>query len=122
MFAEHPLTLLVSVRNTLWRAAAFALLAIMISGTVLAQDTGQKQQSPEPEGGPQGDIGPYAIPKKPDEAKPAPLPPPGPKKIEGMPDYTISVNVPMVNVDAMVLTKEGQHIPGLKKEHFRILE
>jgi VWFA-related protein len=28
----------------------------------------------------------------------------------------------MVNVDAMVLTKDGQHIPGLKKEHFRVLE
>ena len=122
MSAINLLNPSISVRKALARALAFALLALVMVGAVVAQDSGQKQPSPEPEGGPQGDIGPYAIPKKPDEAKPAPLPPPGPKKIEGMPDYTISVNVPMVNVDAMVLTKDGQFVPGLKKEHFRILE
>ena len=122
MSAINVLNLFVPVRSTLKRMAAFAVLLLVIVAACAAQDSGQKQPSPEPEGGPQGDIGPYAIPKKPDETKPAPLPPPGPKKIEGMPDYTISVNVPMVNVDAMVLTKEGQFIPGLKKEHFRVLE
>jgi VWFA-related protein len=39
-----------------------------------------------------------------------------------MPDYAISVNVPLVNVDVLVTTKDGQTIPGLKKENFKITE
>jgi VWFA-related protein len=79
-----------------------------------------KQDTPPEAGGPQTDVGPYAIPKK-KEAPPAP-PPEKPKKIEGMPDYSIRVNVPLVNVDVMVTTKDGQFINGLKKENFKIYE
>jgi VWFA-related protein len=75
---------------------------------------------PSEAGGPGGDVGPYVVPKKKDEA-PAP-PPSKPKKIEGMPDYSIRVDVPLVNVDVLVTTKDGQFVPGLKKENFRILE
>ncbi|MGH9510110.1 MAG: VWA domain-containing protein, partial [Terriglobales bacterium] len=32
------------------------------------------------------------------------------------------VDVQLVNVDVLVLTKDGQFVPGLKKEHFRIIE
>ena len=39
-----------------------------------------------------------------------------------MPDYSIKVNVPLVNVDVMVTSKTGQFIPGLKKENFRVFE
>ena len=47
---------------------------------------------------------------------------PLPHEIEGMPDYSIKVNVPLVNVDVMVsLKSNGQFVPGLKKEHFRII-
>src|SRR5208283_3041982 len=92
-----------------------------------AQDTPQqppanpnKQEAPPEAGGPQNDIGPYVIPKKKDE-----LPPPAPekpKKIENMPDYSISVNVPLVNLDVLVTTKDGQTVPGLQKENFKIME
>ena len=54
-------------------------------------------------------------------AAPAP-PPPAPKQPEGMPSYSLSVNVPAVTVDAIVLSKDGQFIPGLKQENFRVLE
>jgi len=81
-----------------------------------------KQEAPPEAGGPGGDIGPYAIPRKnPDEAPPPP-PPPAPKKVEGLPDYSIRVNAPLVNVDVLVTTKSGQFIPGLKKENFRLFE
>jgi VWFA-related protein len=80
----------------------------------------QKQETPPAAGGPQTDVGPYAIPKKKEEP-PAPRPE-RPKKIEGMPDYSIRVDVPLVNVDALVTTKDGQFIPGLKKENFRVVE
>jgi VWFA-related protein len=81
-----------------------------------------KQEAPPDAGGPGGDIGPYAIPRKnPDEAPPPPPPPPL-KKDESLPDYSIRVNAPLVNVDVLVTTKSGQFIPGLKKENFRLFE
>jgi len=92
-----------------------------------AQDTGQqappnpnKQEAPPEAGGPQNDIGPYVIPKKKEE--PPPPAPEKPKKIEGMPDYSIRVDVPLVNLDVLVTTKDGQTIPGLKQENFKIFE
>jgi VWFA-related protein len=83
-----------------------------------------KQEAPTDAGGPTGDVGPYAIPKKnPDEAPPPPPPPVAPAKVEGMPDYSIKVNVPLVNVDVMVsLKSNGQFVPGLKKDNFRVFE
>lgn len=79
-----------------------------------------QQDAPPEAGGPQGDVGPYVIPKKKEE--PPPPAPEKPKKIENMPDYSISINVPIVNLDVLVTTKDGQTIPGLKKENFRIFE
>ena len=93
-----------------------------------AQDTPQQQppanpnqqEAPPEAGGPQNDVGPYVIPKKKDE--PPPPAPEKPKKIENMPDYSISVNVPVVNLDVLVTSKDGQTIPGLTKENFKIME
>jgi VWFA-related protein len=81
-----------------------------------------KQEVPPDAGGPSGSVGPYTIPKKnPDEAPPPP-PPPTAKPVEGMPDYSIKLNVPLVNVDVLVTTKSGQFVPGLKKDNFRLFE
>ena len=80
-----------------------------------------KQDAPAGAGGPGGDVGPYAIPKKKDEPPP-PTAPEKPKKIEGMPDYSIKVDVPLVNLDVLVTTKDGQFIPNLKKDNFKIFE
>jgi VWFA-related protein len=41
---------------------------------------------------------------------------------EGIGDYSLKVNVPLVNVDVLVTTKSGEFIPGLAKENFRIFE
>jgi VWFA-related protein len=82
-----------------------------------------KQDAPADAGGPGGDLGPYAIPKKnPDEAPPPPPPPPKPTNTEGIPDYSIHVNAPLVNVDVLVTTKTGEFVPGLKEENFRLFE
>ncbi len=78
------------------------------------------QPAPAEAGGPQGDIGPMAVPKKgetPPEPKPAP-----PKKIENMPEYSITVDTSLVQVPVLVTTKDGQFIPGLKAGNFRVLE
>jgi VWFA-related protein len=102
-------------------------LACWLTPLGRAQDTSQqppanpnKQEAPPEAGGPQGDVGPYVVPKKKEE--PPPPAPEKPKKIEGMPDYSIKVDVPLVNLDVLVTTKDGQAIPGLKKENFKILE
>jgi VWFA-related protein len=85
------------------------------------QQNPNQQPAPPEAGGPEGgELGPYAIPKKKEE--PPPPPPEKPKKIEGMPDYSIRVAVPVVNLDVSVITKNGQFIPGLKKENFKIFE
>ncbi len=89
------------------------------------QDTSNgkpKQDVPDEAGGPTGDVGPYSIPKKNPETAPPPPPPPTPAKVEGMPDYSLKVNVPLVNVDVLVTTKNGQFVPGLKKDNFRLFE
>jgi VWFA-related protein len=84
------------------------------------QQSPNKQETPPEAGGPQNDVGPYVIPKKKEE--PPPPPPEKPKKIEGMPDYSLKVDVPLVNVDVSVISKDGQFIPGLKQDNFRVLE
>lgn len=105
------------------------LLATVLLAPAVAQtqdqSSGQQQkpseQAPPEAGGPQGDIGPIAVPKKKEEAPPPP-PPPAPRKVPGMPDYSIQVNVPLVNLDVMALTKDGHFIPGLKKDNFKVYE
>ena len=75
-------------------------------------------------GGPEGDIGPIAVPKKGnDQPKPAAdNPPPKPKPVEGMPNFAISVRVPVVTLDVGVVTKDGMFVPGLQEGNFRVTE
>ncbi|MGA7564569.1 MAG: VWA domain-containing protein [Terriglobales bacterium] len=92
-----------------------------------AQNTSQQppanpnqQEAPPEAGGPDNDVGPYVVPKKKEE--PPPPAPEKPKKIENMPDYSIQVQVPLVSLDVLVTTKDGQTIPGLQAGNFKILE
>jgi VWFA-related protein len=106
----------------------FVLVGAVLVGSdsALAQNSSAGQQNPNqqevpPEaGGPTSDTGPYALPKKGEE--PPPPPPERPKKVEGIPDYSIHVDVPLVTVPVLVTTKDGQFIPNLKKENFRVFE
>jgi len=121
------------------RFLSFALTASLLGTSVTARsqdqaqassqspqaqspDSGKpKQEAPAEAGGPGDNVGPYAIPKKKADDAPPPPPPP-PKKLEDMPDYSLKVNVPLVNVDVLVTTKSGQFVPGLRKENFRVME
>jgi len=111
-------------------AALFAALFLPPAGAAQSQQTpppGQTTQKPEqtttPEaGGPQGDIGPIAIPKKKEETPKKDDTPRLPKKQEGLPEYSIKVNVPLVTVDVSVMTKDGTFIPSLKQEYFKVFE
>ena len=61
-----------------------------------------------------------AIPKKKEDVPPERTP--FPKKPEGMPEYSLRVDVPLVSVPVLVTTKEGQFIPGLKQANFKVYE
>ena len=78
--------------------------------------------APAEAGGPQGDIGPIAVPKKKDEAPRKEDAPKGPKKVEGLDNFSMRVASQLVTLDVGVLSKDGVFIPGLKKEYFRVLE
>jgi VWFA-related protein len=90
----------------------------------------QQQQSPDlgpAAGGPSGDTGAIAVPKKaPSDVAPAPAaPPPRPefKNPPGTPNYSIQLQVPEVVVNVgVLLQKTGQFVPGLQPQNFRIYE
>lgn len=119
---------MISPSSVAWISTFVLAMALVFAPLAVGQDQQQgqqqqkpgQQQAPPEAGGPQGDIGPIAIPKKKEEAPPPP--PPQPKAPAGMPDYSLSVNVPLVSLDAIVLTKDGQFIPGIKKDNFKVME
>ncbi len=119
--------------------ALLALAALLLAPWALAQSTdstssnsaqtqsGQKPQdnAPAEAGGPGGDVGPMAVPKKKDSSEDETPPPPRPKKVENMPEYSLTVDVPVVTVDARVVQKNGLPLalpPNVAKDHFKVLE
>ncbi|MGB6744594.1 MAG: VWA domain-containing protein [Terracidiphilus sp.] len=95
------------------------------------QPTGQppqQDQTAPDAGGPSGDTGVIAVPKKkdnPDDLPPAPAAPPEPKVTNpaGMPPVSLHIDVPEVTVDVgVLLEKTGQFVPGLKPDNFRVYE
>lgn len=81
-------------------------------------------QTPAEAGGPGGDVGPIAVPKKKESSDDTP-PPPKPKKQADIPEYSLRVDVPVVTVDARVIMKDGRPIAlpaNVAKEHFKIWE
>ena len=142
MFFRHLRAELRAVRwaAALWRLVAFLLLCLSVLGTLATAQSGtqqtsqqssqqnpsqqppanpNQQEAPPEAGGPQNDVGPYVIPKKKEE--PPPPAPEKPKKIDNMPDYSIKVEVPIVTLDVLVTTKDGQTIPGLTSGEFQDL-
>jgi VWFA-related protein len=83
------------------------------------------QQAPDA-GGPSGDNGPIALPKKPDNSDTTPPPAPARpefKNPEGTPNMSLRVEVPEVTVDVgVILEKTHQFVPGLKPSNFKIYE
>jgi VWFA-related protein len=91
-----------------------------------AQQQQPDQNTPDA-GGPSGDNGVIALPKKKesDEEPPAPPAPPEPKfkNPENFPTTSLHVEVPEVTVDVgVLLEKTHQFVPGLKPENFRVFE
>src|SRR5579884_4083104 len=135
-----------SMRVSRLRLPAIATAALLVSQTFAAvdwswgQDTSstpqnqsqqqqpkqqpndQQQTSPDA-GGPGNDTGPIAIPKKGPAKTEAPPPPKTVKNPPELNNYSLRVDVPVVNVDVNVITeKTHQFIPNLEKDNFRVYE
>ncbi|HEY2498654.1 MAG TPA: VWA domain-containing protein [Candidatus Angelobacter sp.] len=112
--------------------AMLGLIAILWPQAPLAHaQDGKTEATPTPTpnanapadaGGPQGDIGPIAVPKKKEEAPKKDDTPKGPKKVEGLDNFSMRVASQLVTLDVGVLSKNGEFIPGLKQQYFRVLE
>jgi VWFA-related protein len=110
-------------------------MSLIGGAAVVAQSTPapQPQQTPpaqQPDqntpdaGGPGGDNGVIALPKK-KEADPEPPPPPKPevKNPPGMGNFSLRVDVPVVTVDVgVILQKTHQFVPNLTRPQFRVFE
>jgi VWFA-related protein len=117
--------------------AAIAVLAIVLmvafpgfaqsssssqSGSQAQPSQGQNSQTPDEAGGPSGESGPIAVPKKKDTEE---APPPPKPKAANSPEFSLHVDVPLVTVNARVVQKDGRPVPlpaDVAKEHFKIWE
>ena len=89
-----------------------------------SQTPAPNQDQTEPEaGGPGGDSGSIALPKKTPKAEEPPPPPPVVKNPKGLENFSLRVDVPVVTVDVgVLLEKTHQFVPNLKEENFRVYE
>ena len=92
------------------------------SSSQTQQNQKQQDQVPAAAGGPTGESGPIAVPKRGNTE--APPPPPKPKPTD-IPQYSLHVDVPVVTIDAQILQKNGRPIElplDQAKEHFKVWE
>ena len=135
---DHPHSFFKVKTASVFLALALTVALGLAPARLLAQEQGQGQATPSPTptggqqdqqqstgeaGGPGGDIGPIAVPKKKVEEAPKKEDvPKAPKPVEGMPNFSMHVTSNLVTVDVGVLTKEGMFVPGLKQGNFKVLE
>jgi len=118
--------------RTLPLAALLVLFAIQVNAPLARAQSQPVQQNPPQDqtapdaGGPGGDSGVIALPKKKEPSADTPPPAPAAPKIknpEGMANYSLRVEVPEVSVDVgILLEKTHQFVPGLKPDNFRVYE
>lgn len=89
-----------------------------------ASQAGQQDQTAPAEGGPSGDNGAIALPKKSDEpTTPPPPPEPKVKNPPGLQNFSMRVDVPVVTVDVgVILDKTHEFVPNLQENNFRVYE
>jgi VWFA-related protein len=120
----------VALRTLVLLSSSFLLFSQTPAPSPAPTDQQQKPAQPDQQapdaGGPGGDNGSIAIPKKKDaDQPPPPPPPPAPvvKNPPGLQNFSLRVDVPVVTVDVgVLLEKTHQFVPNLKQQNFRIWE
>jgi VWFA-related protein len=122
-----------AVLAALVTASMLAICAIPVAAQSSGSDqsssqtqSGQSKQDqvPAEAGGPGGDSGPIAVPKKGDSDNDEPPPPPRPKPAD-IPQFSLKVDVPVVTIDAQVMSKDGRalNVPiDVAQQHFKVWE
>ncbi len=122
------------VRRCFPRAVLLVVLVMLSALSAGAQNTPATPTTPQQQpdqatpdaGGPGGDSGVIALPKK--KEAPEDVPPPAPaapkvKNPETIPNFSLRVDVPEVTVDVgVLLEKTHRFVPGLKPDNFRVYE
>src|SRR6266403_4081516 len=121
--------------SSLFMRVFIVVLAMTIPAVLLpAQDSGTQQQPnqqtpstqkpsetpPAEAGGPTGDVGPIAVPRK--KSEPPPLKEPKVKNPPEIGNYSVRKDVSLVSLDVQVKTKDGMFVPNLKPQNFKIME
>ena len=97
-------------------------------GQAKTTQTPQPAQTIPDSGGPGGDNGVIAVPKKKEAPEDVPPPPPAPaapkiKNPEGLGNVSLRIDVPEVTVDVgVLLEKNHQFVPGLQPGNFKVYE
>ncbi len=118
------LTLLVVAGTWVWTRPAGGQQPSTTTPAATAQQQQQPDQSTPDSGGPGGDNGAIAIPKKPEKPD-VPPPPPEPKvkNPAGLTNFSLRVDVPEVTLDVgVILQKTHEFVPNLQEANFRVYE
>jgi VWFA-related protein len=112
--------------------AGFSPIALQAQSSGSSSGASQQQQSqpsqsqedqiPAAAGGPAGDSGPIAVPKKGSSEEPPPPPRPKPADV---PQFSLHVDVPVVTVDAQIIQKDGRALAlplEDAQQHFKVWE
>ena len=121
MAARTPKFLLVLA---LAAAGCLVLMSSIPSWSAQSQDQqpqSQAQQQPPPESGPKPDVGETVLVPKKTPAAPA-LPEKKPEKFNPNETFTLSTTTNLVNLDVMVLDKDGNPVPNLGKKNFMVYD
>ena len=107
--------------------AVTAVAAVLPAQDTNAQPGAQTPSTQKPSetppaeaGGPTGDVGPIAVPRK--KSEPPPLKEPKVKNPPEIGNYSVRKDVSLVSLDVQVKTKDGNFVPNLKPENFRVVE
>src|SRR5438477_4835353 len=119
--------------SSLFMRVFIVVLSMTIAAILLpAQDAGAQngaqtpttqkpsEAPPAEAGGPSGDVGPIAVPKK--KGEPPPLKEPKVRNPPEIGNYSLRKDVALVSLDVQVKTKDGMFVPNLKAQNFKVVE
>jgi len=121
-----PIPRRIALAGLLLAALALAWAPFAQAQAAPPTPTPQPDQATPDSGGPGGDSGVIALPKKKDAPEEPPPPAPSAPKVrvpEGMSNFSLRIEVPEVSLDVgVLLEKTHQFVPGLKPGNFKVYE
>jgi len=109
------------MRSRYFHKPTLLLLGLLLSASSAPYFYAQSSGDQEPSTGPTPDVGPTVLaPKKTQPAPPEPEK--KPERINPNEVFNLSTTTNLVNVDVMVVDKDGNPIPSLKRDNFKLYD